>query len=210
MFSGALNTLVLLGLLPLGAAAAPDLWPGLTREREVEVALSAAPEHLRDGAGVYVLGEEGFERVRESVNGFNCLANRVGVVFAPVCYDAEGSRTTLLADLRRGQLRAAGMGTEEIAAVLSAEYERRSLEGPARPGIAYMLSESFFAVDPESGERTTVFPPHLMFYAPYLDNEDIGALPEHTNSTMTPWILSPGSPSAYIIVAVSGQEPPTR
>ena len=79
-------------------------------------------------------------------------------------------------------------------------YESGRLEAPQRPGIAYMLSEEFVRIDPESGETERVFPPHLMFYAPGLSNEDIGALPEHNGGTEHPWILRPGRPTSYIIV----------
>ncbi|MBL0892210.1 MAG: hypothetical protein IBJ19_16590, partial [Gemmatimonadaceae bacterium] len=41
----------------------------LPREAEQELALSAAPAHLRAGAAVYVYGTRGFERVRTGSNG---------------------------------------------------------------------------------------------------------------------------------------------
>ena len=45
-----------------------------------------------------------------------------------------------------------------------------------------------------------VFAPHVMLYAPYMKNADIGALPEHRGSEAQPWILNEGKPWAYIIV----------
>ncbi len=182
----------------LTAMAEP--WPEMTREREREMALSAAPEHLRAEAAVYVLGEKGFEKVRDSANGFACLVTRFGQVLGPVCYDAEGARTTLVANLRQAALKAAGTEPEKVTEIMAAEYESGQLEAPARPGIAYMLSHDFVSVDPETREAKKVYPPHLMFYAPYMKNEDIGALPDHTGSQVTPWVLSPGKPDAYIIV----------
>jgi hypothetical protein len=45
-----------------------------------------------------------------------------------------------------------------------------------------------------------VFPPHVMFYAPYVKNSDIGARPEHLGSQSQPFILNEGKPYALIIV----------
>lgn len=194
------GALMSLGVLAWALAAEADTWQELTPEREIRLALSAAPEHLRPGAAVYVRGDKGFERVRESANGFACLVLRGGGIYAPVCYDREGARTTLLANLRQEALRASGITEEEVNAVLEREYAEGKLEAPTRPGIAYMLSQEFVEVDPETGETKQFFPPHLMFYAPYLTNEDIGATEADNGSYTKPWILSPGTPSAYVIV----------
>jgi hypothetical protein len=71
-------------------------FPLMDQAAEIQMALSAAPEYLRQRAGAYVLSGEGFKKVRESENGFNCLVERHGVNGkAPVCYDQEGSATTL-------------------------------------------------------------------------------------------------------------------
>lgn len=48
----------------------------MSEDREMAMALSAAPEHLRAEAGVYVLRESGFVRARDSRNGFTCIVNR--------------------------------------------------------------------------------------------------------------------------------------
>jgi hypothetical protein len=65
-------------------------------EAETEMALSAAPEHLRAEAAVYVLRRDGFVKARGGTNGFTCLVLRENGRTAPICYDAEGSQTTLL------------------------------------------------------------------------------------------------------------------
>lgn len=187
-------------VLAASTSAATEQWSNLTRDREIDLALSAAPEHLRQDAAVYVLGDQGYEKVRDSQNGFACLIQRISTFRAPVCYDAEGVRTTLQADLRRGELQAQGVSDKEISETLDAEYKSGKLKAPSRPGVAYMLSPDFVRLDPETGEASSVFPPHVMFYAPYMTNEDIGALPEHTNSYTTPWVLTPGQPTSYIIV----------
>ena len=45
----------------------------LLQEQEIELALSAAPEHLRSDATVYVFGKKGYEKVRSGKNGFTCI-----------------------------------------------------------------------------------------------------------------------------------------
>jgi hypothetical protein len=73
----------------------------LPRDLEIKLALNAAPKHLRAGAGVYVLEENGYVEVKESSNGFNCYVGRpefglqVGS-FEPICHNAEGSRRLCL------------------------------------------------------------------------------------------------------------------
>jgi hypothetical protein len=89
------------------------------RERQIELALSAAPTEVSSKATVYILGPKGYEKVREGANGFSCLIERsfkgtTQTSSAPACFDAEGSRTIMLAYLRREELRAEGKSEEEV------------------------------------------------------------------------------------------------
>jgi hypothetical protein len=172
----------------------------MDREREIEMALSAAPEHLRKDATVYALERSGFVKIKEGTNGFSCLVTRSATETAPMCYDAEGSQTTLKADLRRARLRAQGKSEQEIESIIAGEYRAKKLLAPRRPGVAYMLSTEFKRHDHNTGKTTVIFGPHVMFYAPYMKNSDIGALPSHRGSQSQPWILNEGKPNAYIIV----------
>src|SRR5262249_2121165 len=73
----------LISMFPLPAAktgantisvqALPELLP---RKKEIELALSAAPEHLRKDAAVYMLHRNGFVKIGDSTNGFTCIVNR--------------------------------------------------------------------------------------------------------------------------------------
>jgi hypothetical protein len=56
-----------------GTPALPELLP---QEKEVAMALSAAPEHLRAAASVYVLKKDGFVLAKQGTNGFACIVNR--------------------------------------------------------------------------------------------------------------------------------------
>src|SRR5215470_17930923 len=85
------------------------------RERQIELAASAAPAEVSSRAAIYILGPKGYEKAREGSNGFTCLVNRQYLdTLEPECYDAEGSRTTLLAHLRTEELRAQGKSDEAI------------------------------------------------------------------------------------------------
>lgn len=184
------------GVMPLG----PD--------EEVQMALAAAPEHLRGGAGVYRLASRQFEQVRPSQNGFNCMvAREPSMGLAPVCYDAEGSRSNMQADMFRSAMRHEGKSEAQIEAAAAEAYKVGGLKAPSRPGIAYMLSNHFTQVDAKSGERECIFPPHVMFYAPYLKNSDIGADKRHFGSIHHPWILNEGEPGAHILVVAHGADP---
>ncbi|MCI0490114.1 MAG: hypothetical protein L0229_26270 [Blastocatellia bacterium] len=178
----------------------------LPREREMEMALSAGPEHLRKEATVYVLERGGFVKAREGTNGFTCLVLREGTEgTAPICYDAEGSQTTLLVNLRRARLREQGKSDEEIEREIEEGYRAGTWLAPRKPGIAYMLSTENHLHNPRTG-KTFHYPPHVMLYAPYFKNSDIGAAPEHRGSLTQPWILHEGTPEAYIMVVTREKE----
>ena len=116
----------------------PELLP---REKEIELALSAAPEHLRDGAGVYVLERTGFVKVRGSTNGFTCIVNRDHPLNQkPVCFDAEGTATILPKILRVGELLMQGKPMSEINAEIEEGFRSGKYISPRRAGVAYMLS----------------------------------------------------------------------
>ena len=118
-----ITLITLVGLMNLGAAThlAATTMPELTPERETAMAFSAAPEHLRAGASVFLMGAGGLKRVKQGTNDFSCMVQREGPVLAPTCFDQEGSRTTLLANMRKVQLRAAGKNPKAIKTIIAAE-----------------------------------------------------------------------------------------
>ena len=116
----------------------PELLP---REKEIALAVSAAPEHLRKGAGVYVLERNGFVKVRDSANGFTCIVNRDHPLnWKPVCFDAEGTATILPKILRVGELLRQGKPMSKIDAEIAERFRTGKYISPRRPGVAYMLS----------------------------------------------------------------------
>lgn len=174
--------------------AVPQLLP---RKQEVALALSAAPPHLREGAGVWALEAHGFVEVRPSTNGFTCIVNRDHPLNRkPTCYDAEGAATILPKVLREGELLMKGTPVSEIRAEIEAGFASGKYLSPRRPGVAYMLSTGIRNYDPRTC-RVGTFPPHVMFYAPNLTNQDIGS--DGTGHDGMPFIAYPG-PQAFMIM----------
>ena len=81
-FAGVLS----IGVLSSGAAAQDKpqeparevhlVTASTPRERQIDLALSAAPTEVSSKAAVYILGPKGYEKVREGTNGFSCLIER--------------------------------------------------------------------------------------------------------------------------------------
>jgi hypothetical protein len=184
----------------VSAQPLPELLP---REKEISMALSAAPEHLRNDAGVYVLERNGFVKVRDSTNGFTCIVNRDHPLNQkPVCFDAEGTATILPKILRVGELLMQGKSMSEINAEIAEGFRTGKYISPRRAGIAYMLSGDIHNFNPRTG-KVESFPPHMMFYAPNLTNADLGVTPEAlAKNPSLPFVAYQG-PHGFIIVLSS-------
>ncbi len=177
----------------------PELLP---HDLEIELALSAIPKHLRAEAGIYALKRGGYVKVRDASNDFWCLVRRMGAVpgkfhesVAPVCYDAEGSRTLLPAVLDEIRLIEEGMDYEQVAEQIKNGWASGKYTVPG-PGIAYMLSPVFH-VTVANGKQLS-YVPHLMFYGPYKQDIDVGSIGNRLD--YVPFIQAPGLPSAMMVV----------
>ena len=129
----------LAGITPLAAQAPglPDL-PMLPRELEIELALNAAPPHLREGATVLVLGATGYAEAKKGTNPFTCVVSRRGGDVFPVCWDAEGAKSLLPLDLDAAKGRLAGRSNAEIDKAIADGFASGRYKAPARAGVAYM------------------------------------------------------------------------
>jgi hypothetical protein len=182
------------------------------RERQIALAESAAPAEVSSKATVYILGLKGFEKVREGINGFSCYVGRHFVkptetTVEPTCFDAEGSRTTLIVRLREEELRSSGKSEAEIKADIANGYKEGRFKDPSKPGFLYMMSsENRLGPTPDHG--TASFPPHLMFYAPYMTTKDIGfdSQPQLEYLGMT----HPGAADNLIVVLPKPPAPPAN
>lgn len=182
----------------------------ISRAQEIELALKAAPVHLRREATVYIFGKRGYEPAQVGTNGFNCMVNRDGIqngdtAVHPTCWDSEGSRTILPVMLRVGELLAQQKSGADIKHDIDEGFAQGRFHSPAKTGIAYMLAGDV-KFDPKSGQlSTTEFPAHYMLYAPGVTNADIGISREATTPGL-PFVYSGysgGSKTAYIIVMAS-------
>jgi hypothetical protein len=172
------------------------------RERQIELALSAAPTEVSGKATVYILGAKGYEKVREGTNGFSCLIERsfketMQVSAAPACFDAEGSRTLAQTILRREELRAEGKPEAEIKDDIAEGFKDGRFKVPG-PGFLYMMSNENYFYDSDA-KQWGVVPPHLMFYAPYKTAKDLGY--EAISPTMVPYLTYPGPEGLIVVMA---------
>jgi hypothetical protein len=178
----------------------------MSRERETALAMSAGPQNIADEATVYVLEASGYVKARAGKNGFTCLVVRdTPSDLAPVCHDPEGSRTVVPRLLAEAKLRAEGKSDTEIRAAINEGLRNGTYQLPQRVGIAYMLStENTGLVD-----GRIIHPrPHVMFYAPFLWMQDIGARQSDIFHPDLPVVVSEGEFNAYVVMHVSETDPP--
>jgi hypothetical protein len=173
--------------------------PLMDRQREIALALSSCPSALAAKAGVYVLEAPGYVTVRESQNGFTAIVQHsVPGAQEPQCMDAEGARTILPRILKVAQLRAQGKSPEEIRRFVAEAFAKGIFQPPRRVGIDYMLSTE--NVVPDDHGVIAPFPPHVMFYAPFMTNADIGS--DGQDAGGPTFVAAQGTPYALIIVPV--------
>lgn len=171
------------------------------RARQLELARSAAPPEISDQATLYVLGPKGYEVAQQGSNGFSCLVEReIPETQEPECFDAEGSATTLPARLRVEELRAQGVAEDKIAKEIEEGYKTGKYKAPRKTGIVYMLSAENWVLADAATRQIFHFSPHLMFYAPYITERDVGNVNGRNAAPGIPYILHPGRPDALIIV----------
>lgn len=149
-------------------------YPLLPGELEIELALNAAPKHLRDQATVWVLDRTGYTIARKGTNAFACIVSRRAGDLFPVCWDAEGAKSLLQVDIDDAKLRLSGKTTAEIDEIVAARYKSGEYHPPSRAGIAYMLAPLRYRIDEHGQVTRTTSSPHLMFYGPNLTDGDIG------------------------------------
>jgi hypothetical protein len=169
----------------------------LPREERIKLAESAAPPEISNKATVYVLDRTGYVKVRDGENGFSCFVDRqTPLNLEPTCFDAEGSATSLPTRIFAEECRAKEEPEEQINAEIEAGYKSGKFLAPRKSGIVYMMSDSGVLYIAEKNLLVHL-PPHLMFYAPYAMDKDIGSPPPAANM---PHLIRAGQPDAYIIV----------
>jgi hypothetical protein len=165
------------------AATKLEKWP---TDLERDFALSALPPHLRSGATVYLLDPaKGYYVAKKGTNGFVCYIERTSWEWgefrkdlaAPISYDAEGAKTIFRVVLDVAAMRASGKYTAaQIRDIVKDRISKGIYKAPGRSGISYMLAPVMrvYPSNPPDNQIITASMPHYMFYAPYLNNDEIG------------------------------------
>jgi len=192
---GAISALVAAQSTQAAGSQLPQL---MDREKETALALSACPKSVASKAAVYVLEKSGYVRVRDSQNGYTAIVQHsLPTSQEPQCMDVEGTRTFLPRILKVAELRAQGKSSEEIERFVADAFAKAVFQAPTRPGVDYMLStENVVTIDEVKG-IVSPFPPHVMFYGPYMTNADLGS---DGNPAGPAFVVGEGSPHALIIV----------
>jgi len=192
--------LALFAPVAVAAAPIPPDHPLLPRDVEIELALSAAPAHLREGAAVWVFDSTGYVKTRDGRNAFSCIVSRRGGDLFPVCWDAEGASALMPIDIQDGAMRAGGAANGEIERTIAAGFKDGRYRAPAKAGVAYMLSPLRYKIDENGGVTRSNPNPHVMFYGPGLTDADVGGV---RGSVL---FMNKVGPDGMIIVPVGQKE----
>jgi hypothetical protein len=175
----------------------------MDRQQETALALSACPPMVAGKAAVYVLDKSGYVKIRDSQNGFTAIVQHsMPTSQEPQCMDTEGARTFLPRMLKVAELRAQGKRPDEIRGIIADAVAKGDLQPPRRAGVDYMLSTENRVPDTKGGVEH--FPPHVMFYAPYLTNAELGSGGQSAGGPA--FVAGEGTPYALIIVPVGAHE----
>ena len=184
------------------------VWLDSAEERKL--ALSAAPEAVAAGAAVYVIGEWGYEEVREGSNGFTCYVDRGmnGQSVIPTCHDWGGSVSAFKVASLREQLRTQGKTSEEIVAAIGQGFVSGRLRTPRAGGITYMLSTEGYRYNPD-GENWALRP-QVKIAAPYASHTALGFAEEEAGKKAgwngLPHVDWAGGPMTSIVIPMDQWE----
>ena len=158
------------GKSPHPAMAPIDQYLIEERKAEIELARSAAPAAVSDGAEVLVLGRDGYKTAAKGTNGFVCIVERSWgaptdapefwnpKVRAPHCFNPAAASTFLPIFLMKTRLALAGKSQAEIAAMIASTMRTKKLPALAPGAMVYMMSKEQYLND-----GGTSWHPHLMF-----------------------------------------------
>ncbi len=183
---------------------------------ETRFALSAVPPALRDQATVYLLDpKKGYQLSQQGTSGVTCLVERTvwewtdfrNDIYIPLCYDAVGTKAHLRVIMDTATLRAQGMSPVALKAEIEKRYMNKTYEAPEKAGLSYMVAPVMRALGPPDMKMHTMSMPHLMFYAPNITNQDIGAVPNLSDhsSLLYPFIDKQGNAEQSYMIQLIGE-----
>jgi hypothetical protein len=181
---------------------------------ETQFALSALPPAMRDKASVYLLDpRRGYQLAQQGTSGVACLVERTAWeqadfrkdIYVPLCYDAAGVKTYLKVILDVAALRIQGLSPVALKTEIEQRYQSGTYNTPAKAGLSYMIAPVMRTWGLPDMKVNTMSMPHLMFYAPHITNEDIGAVPE--SGLLYPFIFKEGiAEQSYMIQPIGAAE----
>jgi hypothetical protein len=188
---------------------------------ETQFALSALPPALRDKATVHLLDpKKGYQLSRQGTSGVTCLVERTvwewadfrNDIYIPLCYDAVGTKAHLKVIMDTATLRAQGMSPVALKAEIESRYRNKTYKGPEKAGLSYMVAPVMRAAGPPDMKVHTMAMPHLMFYAPSITNEEIGAVPDLSvhSSLLYPFIDKQGIAEQSYMIQLIGEAEKAR
>src|SRR5258705_2536508 len=217
-------------LVAISLAGMAAALPGQTTETTIEqmpakletqFALSAAPPGLRDRASVHLLDPgKGYHLSRQGTSGVTCIVERTAWeltdfrndIYIPLCYDAVGTKTYLKYIMDAAALRAQGMSPAALKAEIERRFTDKAYTAPEKAGLSYMVAPIFRTVGPPDLKVRTMAMPHVMFYAPHITNDDIGAVPDlkDHSSLLHPFIDRQGNAEQSYMIQLTGEEGKAR
>lgn len=217
----AVITSSLIGLPALQSEATETTMERMPAELETRFALSALPPALRNETTVYLLDpKNGYRVSRQGTSGVTCLVERTvwemadfrNDIYIPLCYDGVGTRAHLRVIMDTATLRAQGMSPVALNAEIEKRYQNKTYKAPDKPGLSYMVAPVFRALGPPDLKVYTMSMPHLMFYAPGITNEDIGAAPNLSDpsSLLYPFIDRQGNAEQSYMIELVGETEKAR
>jgi hypothetical protein len=224
-----ISTLPVVGLLAAFTASSTERPASTTasrieplpRDLEVQLALSALPAHLREGATVYVLNvDRGFEAARKGTNGFHAFVARTGEdtmrgswpfnayrddILYPISFDPAGGKAHMRVFFDIAEMQAQGTTPAELKTRIQERYRTGYYKPPDRAGVSYMLSPILRTyTNPDlNGDVETTNNPHIMHYAPNVSNDDLGGV--SPGQSPYPFVILPG-PHGYTVQHLGQRE----
>ena len=203
----------------VGADAPAHQYPPLrdylmTRDAEIALARSAAPDAVSAHATIKILTSDGYQVAVAGENGFVCMVMRGwsaptftpapfrGFVYdaalrAPICFDPVASRTVLPLQELRAALGMQGNDPDAITRGVVTAYATGKLPKMDQVAFAYMWS-----AHQNLGPGIGAFHPHVMVYAPYYDNAMLGG---NAFGGAAPFVSDDaGTPFAVVVIPVHG------
>lgn len=187
---------------------APSVFAGdLSAECEKELALSALPDRLRSEATVYVRNGERYKVVQQGSN-FSCIVERNHPLsIIPQCMDSKGRDSILPALIWKSERIMAGESPEQVTEKYKDKLAKGEFAAPAGAGVSYMTS-AFNWIHIAARDQRIAVGPHVMFYAPDVENMQIGGSQQYSQSNRgMPFVLDPG-PHGYMISFVEKTSEP--